>query len=317
MAPSSHCGGRAPACANSGLAFSVVPRHAREPFPPTDSCRRRSHGSQAATSARRRRRAGRNRRGRRLAILLGVLLVGLSVALAAGAFTAAGLVRTHCDLDVLRPVGIGQNTFVYAADGTSLGSIPAERNRQPVPLVDISPWMRRATIAVEDRRFYRHSGVDYEGIAARSLARPHRGGDRRGRFDADAAARPEPLHLPRAHGHAQAAGGVPRRPAQPRLVEAANPPRVAEHRLLRQPCVRGRGRLADVLLEAARELNLREAAMLAGFPRRLPRTTRSPIRPRRSPRRNIVLQAMLDNGDITRAQYRWAIKAANPAATAR
>ena len=190
------------------------------------------------------------RRPRRMSVVLSVLLVVGAGAVAAGAVTAVNLAREHCDLDVLRPVGIGQNTFVYAADGTSLGSIPAERNRQPVPLVDISPWMRRATIAVEDRRFYRHQGVDYEGIARRALARPHRGRDRRGRLHADAAARPQPLHLPRAHRHPQAAGGMPRRPAQPRLVEAAHPPRLAEHRLLREPRVRRRGRLSDVLLEA-------------------------------------------------------------------
>ena len=33
-----------------------------------------------------------------------------------------------------------------------------------MPLKQISPWMAKATIAVEDRRFYQHGGVDYEGI---------------------------------------------------------------------------------------------------------------------------------------------------------
>ena len=33
-------------------------------------------------------------------------------------------------------------------------------------------------------------------------------------------------------------------------------------------------------------------------------------------RRNIVLQAMLDNGDITRGQYRWAVRELGPPATA-
>ena len=37
-----------------------------------------------------------------------------------------------CDLNALRPVEIGQNSFVYARDGSLLGSIPAERNREPV-----------------------------------------------------------------------------------------------------------------------------------------------------------------------------------------
>ena len=35
-----------------------------------------------------------------------------------------------CDLADLKPVTIGQNSFVYAADGSLLGAIPAERNRQ-------------------------------------------------------------------------------------------------------------------------------------------------------------------------------------------
>ena len=60
---------------------------------------------------------------------------------------------------------IGQNTFVYAADGSLLGAIPAERNRQVVPLSRVSPWMPKATIAIEDRRFYEHGGIDPQGIA--------------------------------------------------------------------------------------------------------------------------------------------------------
>ena len=72
---------------------------------------------------------------------------------------------SSCDLGSLRQVNIGANTFVYAADGSLLGSIPAERNREPVTVDRMSIWMRKATIAVEDRRFLEHGGVDIEGIA--------------------------------------------------------------------------------------------------------------------------------------------------------
>ena len=144
---------------------------------------------------RRTRRAARAAASHRLGVCWAWTGRGRRLRVAAGAVTAVSLVRTHCDLEVLRPVSIGQNSFVYAADGSSLGSIPAERNRQPVALTDISPWMRRATIAVEDRRFYRHGGVDYEGIA-RALWRDITKGEVvEGRLDADAAARPQPLHL--------------------------------------------------------------------------------------------------------------------------
>ena len=51
-----------------------------------------------------------------------------------------------------------------------LGVIPAERNRTPVARGQISPWMPKATVAIEDRRFYQHGGVDPVGICARVVA---------------------------------------------------------------------------------------------------------------------------------------------------
>jgi penicillin-binding protein 1A len=117
----------------------------------------------------RRRRRHRQRRdrimARRFSILLGIAVVlGGIAALVAAAFTSANGVLNSCDLASLKPVAIGQNSFVYAANGSVLGAIPAERNRQPVALDDMSSWVTEATIAVEDRRFYEHGGLDYEGI---------------------------------------------------------------------------------------------------------------------------------------------------------
>ena len=85
----------------------------------------------------------------------------------AGVAGTAGVLAygSSCDLSSLQPTRIGQNSFVYAADGSLLGSIPAEKNRQPVAARDMSGWVRQATVAIEDRRFYEHSGVDFEGIA--------------------------------------------------------------------------------------------------------------------------------------------------------
>ncbi len=117
----------------------------------------------------RRRRRQRRRRDRvvtrRFAILttLAVILGGIAAVVAA-AFTSANGVLNNCDLATLKPVSIGQNSFVYAADGSLLGAIPAERNRQPVTLDGMSPWVTKATVDVEDRRFYEHGGLDYEGI---------------------------------------------------------------------------------------------------------------------------------------------------------
>jgi penicillin-binding protein 1A len=260
---------------------------------------------------RRRLRRNAKRRPRRLAVVLSALLVIGAGAVTAGAVTAVALVRTHCDLDVLRPVGIGQNTFVYAADGTSLGSIPAERNRQPVPLVDVSPWMRRATIAVEDRRFYRHSGVDYEGIA-RALWRDLTEGEIVEGGSTLTQQLVRNLYISR------------ERTVTRKLREACLAVQLnrdwSKQRILRAwlNIVYFGNRAYGVEAAAqtyfskpARDLNLREAALLAGLPQ-APSTYDPFADPAAAlARRNVVLQAMLDNGDITRTQYRWAVRSSD------
>ena len=129
---------------------------------------RRSGGLDDEVYARKRRqrrrveRKQRRRRGAVLAIAAGVVLL---LAAAGAAVTSVVAFGADCDLKTLRPVSIGQNSFIYAADNSILGAIPAEKNRQPVPLRRISAWMPRATVAIEDHRFYQHGGIDAEGIA--------------------------------------------------------------------------------------------------------------------------------------------------------
>ena len=120
--------------------------------------------------------AGRRRRQRRkhtglkvvVAVVL-LVLVGAGATAAVTVFTATEALQGSCDLTSLQPVAIGENTFVYAADGSPLGAIPAENNRQPLKLSEMSPWLGKATVAIEDRRFYEHGGVDFEGIVRAAI----------------------------------------------------------------------------------------------------------------------------------------------------
>jgi len=113
-----------------------------------------------------RRRLRRSQRGRRRPVLVAALaLLAAAVAATIGAGATFFAFAPGCDLASLHPVAIGENSFVYAADGSLLGAIPAERNRQPVALGRMSRWVPAATIAIEDRRFFSHGGLDPTGIA--------------------------------------------------------------------------------------------------------------------------------------------------------
>ncbi|OGL66137.1 MAG: hypothetical protein A3J27_12485 [Candidatus Tectomicrobia bacterium RIFCSPLOWO2_12_FULL_69_37] len=66
-------------------------------------------------------------------------------------------------------------TLVYDAGGRLVGGFAAEQRRL-LPLSQIAPAMRQAAVAVEDERFYRHWGVDPQGILRAALANLRSGG---------------------------------------------------------------------------------------------------------------------------------------------
>ncbi len=55
-------------------------------------------------------------------------------------------------------------TRIYSADKVLLSELYQEK-RDPVPLASIPRYLTSALVATEDRKFYRHSGVDLKGIA--------------------------------------------------------------------------------------------------------------------------------------------------------
>ena len=237
-----------------------------------------------------------------------MLVLALGVLVAAGIATGAAVLAfgPRCDLSALHPARIGQNTFVYAADGSLLGVIPAERNRQVVPLAEISPWLSRATVAIEDRRFYDHGGIDAEGIA-RALWRDVKAGK-------------------------VVEGGSTITQQLVRTLYISNERTV--ERKVTEACLAVKldgdwskqkilasylnsvfyGNLAygaeaasrTYFSRPARWLTLPQAALLAGLTQ-APSVYDPFADPTRAvARRNEVLGAMLGQGTITRAQYRWA-----------
>ena len=58
-----------------------------------------------------------------------------------------------------------QTSQILAADGSVLADLHAEQDREVVDLSQIPQTLRDAVVAVEDRRFYDHAGVDGRAIA--------------------------------------------------------------------------------------------------------------------------------------------------------
>ena len=114
---------------------------------------------------RKRRRERTKARRRKFARFVVGAVIAILVLLSVSGFTGAAVWMSSCSLNSLRPVEVGQNSFIYAADGSLLGSIPAEKNREPVPISRMSSWVPKATVAIEDRRFWEHGALDYAGIA--------------------------------------------------------------------------------------------------------------------------------------------------------
>ncbi|WP_084039165.1 transglycosylase domain-containing protein [Demequina sp. NBRC 110053] len=105
------------------------------------------------------------------AVIGGFLLAGIALPAVTVAGSAVnGSVEIFEELpDELDSVQLPQQSNIYARDGKTLLATFYDQNRVIVPLEEISPWMQKAVIAIEDKRFWIHNGVDGEGLL-RALA---------------------------------------------------------------------------------------------------------------------------------------------------
>ena len=173
----------------------------------------------------------------------------------------------------------------------------------------MSKWLPLATVAIEDRRFYQHGGVDYDGHRARRLEGRHRRQGRRGRLDDHAAARAQPLHRPGEDVQPQAQGGVPRDQA---LAEAGRSRAILDDYLntvyYGNHAYGVEAAAQTYFSKHAKDLTLLQSALLAGLPQAPSSTTRSTTRRRRSSGATRCCARCARSNDITPRQYRQALK---------
>ena len=90
----------------------------------------------------------------------GIALPGVALANGATEVTAKAFDDLPTELD--QP-GLPEKSTILASDGTLLATF-YDQNRVVVPLAEISPMLQHAVIATEDKRFYKHAGVDPAGM---------------------------------------------------------------------------------------------------------------------------------------------------------
>ena len=95
-----------------------------------------------------------------------------------GSMLLLAVTATACDLpsiDEYDPLPLAQTSFLYAADGSLITELHAAENRVVLREREMSPFVRDAAVAIEDRRFFAHHGVDVRAIARAAVVNANEG----------------------------------------------------------------------------------------------------------------------------------------------
>ena len=138
------------------------------------------------------------------------------------------------------------NIAIMASDGTLLAN-KGETGGRTVSIKELPPYLPKAFVAIEDRRFYDHWGIDPLGITRAAVPEHQPARGFAGRFDADPAARQEPVPDTGAHRLAQDPGGDSRPLARAQLHQGPDPRTLPQPGLFRRRRLRRRGGGAALL----------------------------------------------------------------------
>lgn len=111
-------------------------------------------------SRRARRHGKRSRTGRLLKNLF-----SLAVTLVLASVISTGILLLYLRTETLPAAFVMQTSQIVDSRGELIDVYYAGQNRDLVDLEDISPYAVQATLAIEDRRFFRHFGIDPKGLA--------------------------------------------------------------------------------------------------------------------------------------------------------
>ena len=94
-------------------------------------------------------------------LITAIVLAGV---FSAGLHSVAAIENELPSLEEQHSVSLAQTTALYAADGSLLAYLHGVENRTVISGKAMPDNLKHALVAVEDERFYEHSGVDLEGF---------------------------------------------------------------------------------------------------------------------------------------------------------
>ena len=266
---------------------------------------------------------GRIKKLRLLILVAGVGMLGV-VSFFFGIMMA--ITQDLPQLEAKKEFAEAKNSEVVDDQGNRIGTLLNNNNRILVDSGDISPYMKEAAVAIEDRRFYEHSGVDLKGLFRAGIENVLPGGSTQGgstiteQFVKNALEAQNSRTVFQKFREAALAYEIERHWDKDKiLTEYLNTIYFGEGAYGIEAAARtyfgerhqGCGQPGHEM--CAKDLTPPEAAMLAGII-----TSPSAFSPRNNPqaatdRRNLVLQRMVDEGDIDQAEYDDGVQTSIPA----
>ncbi|MCL2818374.1 MAG: transglycosylase domain-containing protein [Actinomycetia bacterium] len=260
----------------------------------------------------RQRRKAKKQVGAKIAVILfgvGMMFLMLGgVVFALGMSVVNGWLQDLPDYTADGAFDVMEPTTILSADGKLLAKLYLQ-NREIVPLDEMSPWVRKAIVAVEDERFYEHNGVDPQSVV-RAAVTGYGGGSSISQ-----------QYIRQTVLIDEAQDQTYKRKIREMFLALELEKRYSKDEILSMylnSVYFGNGAYGieaaskNIFAKPASELNIAEAALLAGLPNQP-----SLLNPLESPesvealiaRRDLVLERMLANEYITKDEYEAALKA--------
>ncbi|MGP3924664.1 transglycosylase domain-containing protein [Streptomyces sp. 8N616] len=250
-----------------------------------------------------------------VSVLAGAVMAGIALP-AAGALglAAKGSVEGFDEIPAnLKRPPLSQKTTILDAEGDVIASVYS-RDRTVVPLKDVSPYMRKAIVAIEDARFYEHGAIDLKGILRALNKNAQDGGVSEG---ASTLTQQYVKNV-----FVEEAGNDPDKVAQATQQTLGRKIKELKHAIQVEEELGKKTILENYLnitffgqqaygveaaaqryfSKSAKDLKVEEAALLAGVVQSPSRYDPVNDEQEATRRRNTVLQRMADLGDITQAQ---------------